>query len=75
MTESQDDRDVDAVIASMRSDLDRLEAAQKKDVADEDSEEAGENEPAPKTLREATIRVREHFRRARARAEKAESQQ
>ena len=72
MAESQDDKDVDALIAEMQSTLDKLKAAQDKDVKDEDSEEYGESEPKqpPKNLQQAErvafIRVRAHNRRAKA---------
>ena len=72
MAESQDDRDVDRLIGDMRNALDALEAAQKKDVKDEskddgyDYDEDGSQQEQPKSLKEARVRVREHFRRARA---------
>lgn len=47
--ESQEDKDVDALIADMQSTLDKLKAAQRKDVEDE----SGEDEK-PKTLQEAS---------------------
>ena len=71
MAESQDDRDVDRLIGDMRNALDALEAAQRKDVKDEskdddyDYDEDGSQQEQPKTLKEARVRVREHFRRAR----------
>lgn len=68
MAESQDDKAVDACIAEMRATLDRLERAQKKDVADESDEEYGE-QPQPKNLKGAERRaftiVREHRRQLR----------
>lgn len=71
MAESQDDKDVDACIAELRSALDRLEAAQRKDVDDESGESYdGKNTPVedqPQSLRDATIKVRAHFRKARQR--------
>jgi hypothetical protein len=42
MPESQDDKDVDALIAQMQGTLDKLKAAQRKDVDGEDAEEADE---------------------------------
>ena len=49
MAESRDDKDVDACIADVQAALDRLKAAQRKDVRDED----GDGYPEPKNLKEA----------------------
>jgi hypothetical protein len=38
MAESQEDKDVDALISQLQSTLDKLKAAQRKDVADEEDE-------------------------------------
>ena len=74
MPESQEDKDVDALIADMQSTLDKLKAAQRKDVEDEDSEESGEQ---PRNLRQAErvafVRVRAHNRRARQARSEANS--
>ena len=71
MAESKDDADVDVIIADIQAQLDRLKAAQRKDVQDESSEEEKETprEAQPKDLRTASVRVREHFRQVRRRQE------
>jgi hypothetical protein len=42
MAESTEDKDVDTLIADVQSALDKLKAAQRKDVSAEDSEETSE---------------------------------
>lgn len=70
--ESTEDKDVDALITELQGTLDKLKAAQGKDVKDETGGEGDysegketprENQPAD--LRGATVRVREHMRRLR----------
>lgn len=69
MAESPEDKDVDRLIADLRTTLDKLETAQRKDVQDEASEEEKETprDEQPKDLKTSAVRVREHFRRLRAR--------
>lgn len=67
MAESPEDKDVDALITDLQSTLDKLKAAQGKDVEDEDKEES--SEPKPKNLQQAEraayVRVRAHNRRSK----------
>ena len=58
-TESQDDKDVDALINDVQSALDRLKAAQRKDVADESGEDS------PKDLSGAEKKAQRLVRNAR----------
>ena len=71
MAESEEDKAVDTLIADMQATLDRLKAAQKKDVDDENGEDA-EPETPPRNLKEAErvayTRVRAHNRRLRTAA-------
>ena len=61
MAEDAADKDVDALIKQMQSTLDKLKAAQRRDVTDEDAEEASE----PKNLNEAEKKARRLVGRAR----------
>jgi hypothetical protein len=63
MAESPEDKDVDALIAEMQSTLDKLKAAQRKDVDAEDSE------PEPKNLNEAEKKAQRLKRAARESAD------
>ena len=56
-----DDQQVDSVVDRLQSVVDELKGAQAKD---EDEEEVPVEDQA-KTLQEARIRVKEHFRRRR----------
>lgn len=55
----QDDLDVDKIITRLESALSDLKAAQRKDEADEDSEESPESQP--KTLTAASQKARQVF--------------
>lgn len=69
MAETPEDKNVDQIISDLQSTLDRLKAAQAKDVKDEDLEEGKEvpRDQQPRTLSDAAVRVRSHMRRMRAR--------
>lgn len=72
MAESTEDKDVDALIAEMQTTLNKLKAAQGKDVADEDSEES--TEPEPKNLRQAEDKARRVMRSDRKQADEESSE-
>jgi hypothetical protein len=60
MAESQEDKDVDALISQLQSTLDKLKAAQRKDVDDE----SGEYDE-PKNLSGAEAKARRVMRASR----------
>lgn len=69
MSESPEDKDVDACIADVQSALDKLKAAQRKDDAGEDAEEASE----PKDLNGAEKKAQRMIAARKASDSKSES--
>lgn len=70
MAESAEDTAVDTLVADLQSTLDKLKAAQRKDVADEDGDY-----PEPKTLGEAEKKAQRLKRAARQQASDSTSDQ
>lgn len=68
MAESLEDKDVDALISQMQSTLDKLKAAQRKDVDDE----SGERDE-PKNLNGAEDKARRVMRAAKTSDDKSDS--
>jgi len=64
MADNPDDTAVDRAIAHLEGAVSELRSSQKKDEEDEDTEISEETprEKQPRTVREAAVRVREHFR-------------